>query len=247
MLRTIIVDDEPIIRADIESLLEPRKDIVIIGACGSVQEAIILINILKPDLLLLDIHLSDGISFDIINAIPNLDCAVIFITAYDKHAIQAIRIGALDYLLKPVVEEELYAALDKVHRKVGQLALQTQETQKNLEAGNEYADKTIVLRSQREVQLIKLDDIIFCEGDGNYTTFYLTGNKKIVVSKPLKEYDDLLPRHQFIRTHQSYLVSLKFIHHYDREGILHMKNGVEVPVSVRKRELVRAHITGGSA
>jgi len=246
MLRTIIVDDEPIIRADIESLLRMEQDIEVIGACGSVKDAIIIIQDLKPDLLLLDIQLTDGNSFEIFKALPALDCMVIFITAYDKHAIRAIRIGALDYLLKPVAEEELAAALEKVRRKKAPaLALQLKEAQRHLEGKeDETAVKTIVLSSQKNVQVVAYSDIIYCEGDGNYTTFFLTDHKKVMVSRPLKEYDELLPDQQFIRTHQSYLVNLQFVERYERDGMLRMQDGTEVPVAVRKRESVRAYLTG---
>ncbi len=248
MLRTIIVDDEPIIRSDIEALLQSIPDVQVIGACGSVKDAITLIGTLKPDLLLLDIQLSDGNSFEIFNALPGLECAVIFITAFDKHAIRAIRVGALDYLLKPLEGEELQDAIGKVRRKIGyNLALQAQEAQRHLEDKGEGALKSILLSSQKALQQVALTDIMYCEGDGNYTTFFLTGNKKIVVSKPLKEYDDLLPHPQFIRTHQSYLVNRNFIDRYDRDGAIRLYNGQEVPVAVRKKESVLASLANGNA
>lgn len=240
MLRTVIVDDEPIIRMDIESMLQSIPDVEIAGACGSVKDAITLISTLKPDLVLLDIQLSDGNSFEIIDALPGMDCAVIFITAYDKHAIRAIRIGALDYLMKPLAEEELAAAIEKVRKKAVQdIALQAQTARQHYMENTIEPEHTIMLNSQKLMQQVVLKHIIYCEGDGNYTTFHLEDNKKILVSKPLKDYEDLLPQNQFIRTHQSYIINRQFVAHYDRDGMVKLLNGQEVPVSFRKRDQVK--------
>ena len=242
MIRTVIVDDEPIIRCDVEAMLQAHADIKVVGTCGSVADATVLIATLLPDLVLLDVQLSDGNGFDIISALPPMNYTVIFITAFDKHAIRAIRVGALDYLLKPLDEQELATSLDKVRRKMPEqhTAEQIKLAKATLAKGGSEDGDSIALRTQQSVQLVPYTTIIYCEGDGNYTTFYLKDGRKIVVSKPLKEYEDLLPPQLFIRTHQSYMANKQFINRYDREGSLLLLDGREIPVSTRKKEQVLA-------
>jgi two-component system LytT family response regulator len=237
-IRTIIVDDEPIIRADIEDMLKVFPDIDVVGTCGTVDDAVNLISGEKPDLLLLDVQLGSNNSFQIIKALPGLACTIIFITAYDNHAINAIRIGALDYLLKPLDEDELAAAIEKVRLKnatatAEQLTLASGKLDQTAEAVTHIA-----LRSKQQVHIAAFSDIIYCEGDGNYTTFYLMPGKKILVSKPLKEYEELLPQPDFIRSHQSFLVNRRYIEYYDRDGILYLQNKKQIPVSKRRKEAV---------
>lgn len=238
MIRTIIVDDEPIIRADIEDMLKVFSDIEVVGTCGSVEDAITLITNLRPDLLLLDVQLGSNNSFQIIKELPDLHCSIIFITAYDNYAINAIRIGALDYLLKPLDEEELCAAIEKVRLKNAAVTSEQLSLASGKLANHAEPATNIALRSKQQVYIAALSDIIYCEGDGNYTTFYLTLGKKIMVSKPLKEYEELLPQPDFIRSHQSYLVNRRYIEYYDRDGILYLQNKKQIPVSKRRKDAV---------
>lgn len=249
MLRVLIVDDEPIIRKDLESLLKPYKDFIVVGTCGSVTEAKILINATQPDLLLLDIQLSDGTGFDLLQSLEKISFNTIFITAYNEYAIKAIKYGALDYLLKPIDEMELREALQKV--KAGrQEALEVKESlevaRAHMSNNNESngVRSRIVLRSQYFLQVVAFDEIIYCQNDGGYTHFHLVDKRKIVVSKSIKEYDELLPHQMFLRPHQSYLVNVNFIDRFHKEGYLILKGGQEIPVSTRKKEHVISFLTG---
>ena len=239
MIRTVIVDDESIIRNDIKGMLAAHADIEVVGMCGSVREAVLLIPRLNPDLLLLDVQLSDGYSFDIFKALPEMRTPVIFITAFDNHAIRAIRIGALDYLLKPLHDEELDEALEKV-RKHQMMTTRDQLNVATEQLANkkEEAITTIALRSQKNVQVIALEQIMYCEGAGNYTVFHLANAKPVTVTRSLKEYEELLPKDQFIRSHQSFLINIKYINRYEREGSIRLHNNTEIPVSFRKKEAV---------
>jgi two-component system, LytTR family, response regulator len=240
MIRTIIVDDEPIIRADIEDMLKVFPDIEIVGTCGTVDDAIAMITELKPDLLMLDVQLGSGNSFQIIKALPDLSCSIIFATAFDNHAINAIRIGALDYLLKPFDEEELASAIAKVRQKNPPATSEQVKLASGKMNGTDTTEAvtSIALRSKQQVHIAAFADIIYCEGDGNYTTFYLTMGKKLLVSRPLKEYEELLPQQQFIRSHQSFLVNMRYIEYYDREGMLYLQNKKQIPVSTRRKDAV---------
>lgn len=242
MIRVVIVDDEPAIRKDTQALMQQQPGFVVVGACGSVQEAKVIIPATQPDLLLLDIQLTDGTGFDILQdlAIP---CKVIFITAYHDHALKAIKYGALDYILKPLDEEELQTALDKVRKTEGahpqqdQLAIARQSFQQG------SLPNRIVLRSQQYLQVVPFEEIMYCQSDTGYTTFFLTENRKIVVSKSIKEYEELLPSY-FMRPHQSYLVNHHFIDRYHKDGYLVLRNNAEIPVSTRRKDYVIEYLTG---
>ena len=246
MLRVLIIDDEPIIRKDLEILLKAHKDLIVIGSCGTLAQAKVLISATNPDLLLLDIQLTDGTGFDLLQSLPEIRFNTIFITAFDEFAIKAIKYGALDYLLKPIDDLELQEALDKVRSK----QTSYQQEQKSLNVVRSYMNHNengvrsrIVLRSQYFMQIVAFDEIVYCQNDGGYTHFHLADKRKIVVSKSIKEYDELLPHHLFLRPHQSYLVNVNFIDRFHKEGYLVLKSGVEIPVSTRKKEHVIAFLS----
>lgn len=242
MIRVMVIDDEPAIRKDMELLMKRQPGFIVVGSCGSVQEAKTIIPATQPDLLLLDIELSDGTGFDILQS-TDMNCRIIFITAYHDYAIRAIKYGALDYLLKPVDEEELNEALDKVRKAItaapqpDQLAIARQSLQQG------GLQNRIVLRSQQYLQVVPFDEIVYCQSDAGYTTFFLTDNRKIVVSKSIKEYEELLPAY-FMRPHQSYLVNHHFIDRYHKDGYLVLRQGTEIPVSTRRKDYVIEYLTG---
>lgn len=235
MIRTLIIDDEPAIRKDLQALLALHPGFTCIGGCGSIAEAKILISATDPDLVLLDINLSDGTGFDLLAALPAISFKIIFITAYNDQAIKAIKFGALDYLVKPVNDEEFAHALEVCSRNtVQQQATQLSLSQEQMKPVGHF--NRIALRSQYFLQIVAFDEINYCQGDSGYTTFYLTDKRKIVVSKSLKEYEELLPDHIFIRTHQSYLVNQLYINLFHKDGYVVMKSGEQIPVATRKKD-----------
>jgi two-component system, LytTR family, response regulator len=235
-LRVIIVEDMVAIRQDIEDFFRQQTDFIVIGVCSTVHDAIVLIHTTKPDLLLLDIGLPDGTGFDILEQVP-AQTKVIFLTAHQEYAIRAIRYGAMDYLLKPLDETELQEALQRVISAQPLLQEQIDITLHSYRK-NKVQD-LIALRSQPYVEIVKLKDICYIEVDNGCTTVFLTGAKKVVTTKTLKEYEELLSGTSFLRTHQSYLVNGFYIHRYhQKEGILYLKDGTQIPVSFRKKEMV---------
>jgi two-component system LytT family response regulator len=225
------------IRQDIEDFLRQQHGFIVIGVCGTVHDAIVLINATKPDLLLLDIMLPDGTGFDILEQIT-VQTKVIFITAHQEHeyAIRAIRCGAMDYLLKPLIEEELTEALQRVISAQPPLQEQIDITLHNFRK-NKLQDH-IALQSQQFVEIVGLKEIIYLQGNSGCTTVFLSGGKQLVTTRRLKEYEEILPT-SFMRTHQSYLVNELYIHRYHtKKGILLLKDGTQIPVSLRKKELV---------
>jgi two-component system LytT family response regulator len=239
MIKAFIVDDEPeLVELDKVLLEKHFDDIQIIGSCGTVAEAVDFINEYKPQLLMLDIRLSDGTGFNILQKIKPYNYALIFITAYNEFAIKAIKFSAIDYILKPIDENEFRAAVNRALSSINDKALHGQVQT----FFNYYERKTqtrrIVLKTTEAINIVDVGDITHCRSESNYTTFYMTDGKKIMVSRVLKEYEDLLSEYGFFRPHHSFLVNLNHVTKLDKTdgGFLILKDGVEVPVSLRRKK-----------
>ena len=242
MIRTLIIEDEPAIRKEIAYLVNQQTDFSLLGTAASVKEALKLIGETQPDLVLMDIQLTDGTAFDILDQLNEVTFKIIFITAYNHFAIKAIKYGSLDYLLKPLDEAELKEVMQGIvirhgddlsaqQQKISIAASQNQPDESNLES-------RMILATQESLQVIQLKDIVYCQSDGGYTWFYLVSGEKILISKPLKYYDELLPEEWFLRPHQSYLVNIIYVDKYMKIGDLILKNKKEIPVSTRRKEYI---------
>lgn len=236
MIKLLIVEDEPYIRKALIAMIDSYpKEIYIAGECGTIAEAIILVKATKPDIVLLDINLEDGNSFDFLNQIEQIDFKIIFATAYEEFALTAIKNGAIDYILKPVDEDELHLALDKTIKTLSHNATTQVEVITNHIKG---VKERIVLSLQDGYQVIQLSQLVYCKSDGGYTSFYLANGKQYMASKSIKSFEEQLPPSTFIRTHQSYIVNIKYVEKLDKSRWLTLENGTSVPVSVRKMEML---------
>ncbi|MEJ6776355.1 MAG: LytTR family DNA-binding domain-containing protein [Crocinitomicaceae bacterium] len=239
MKKVLIIDDENRTRKLIAKMIESfGMDVETIHEGENVQSGIAAIKRYNPDIVFLDIQMPDGTGFDVLSSIPNKTFEVIFITAHEEFAIKAIKFSALDYLLKPVDSTELKAALEKalIRIKGHSSPVQFDALQKNILP---LEKRRLVLKTQESVHVVELDQIIRCEADRNYTSFFLLDNKRILVSKTLKEYETLLSGHNFLRVQQSHLVNIDYVDRYDKKngGAVVMKDGSEVPLSPAKRDL----------
>ncbi len=244
MRKVLIIDDENRTRNLIAKMIDSfGYDLVTIPEGENVQSGIKAIERHQPDIVFLDIQMPDGTGFDVIRSIPEKTFEVIFITAHEEFAIKAIKFSALDYLLKPVDSAELKSALDRaletieVHKGGGQYEALSANIQPN-------EKRRLVLKTQESVHVVELDQIIRCEADRNYTSFFLKDSKKILVSKTLKEYETLLSAHNFLRVQQSHLINIAYVDRYDKKngGAVVMKDGSEVPLSPAKRDLFFARL-----
>jgi len=236
MISLVVIDDEVKARETILNILSLSEiEIKISGEADSVESGYKLIKQKKPDLVLLDIHLNDGTGFDILSKFEKFDFKIIFITAHEEYAIQAFKFSALDYILKPIIAGDLLKALEKatatIHKEDTGLKL-------NALLANLDRIKKIVLKTSESIHIVNIRNIIRCEADINYTTFYLDNSEKLLVSKTLKEFSELLEPSGFFRTHQSHLVNLDQISRFDKQegGHLVMEDNSIVPVASRKRE-----------
>ena len=239
MFTVAIIEDEVAIRKEIAWLLKKENDVKIVGHSDKVKDAIKLIELHKPDVILMDIQLIDGTAFDIINGLKQIPENIIFITAYNQFAIKAIKFGALDYLLKPIAEDELKDALQR-YRSKRDKEMQWSErlsiAQQSLT--EEYLPQSIVLHTINQMHIVIVKDIVYCKGDGPYTFFNLVNGKNLLVSKPLKHFEDILLAPWFLRTHQSYLVNKDFVDAISKSEYLVLKNKEEIPVSSRRKNYI---------
>ncbi|WP_047549034.1 LytR/AlgR family response regulator transcription factor [Psychroserpens sp. Hel_I_66] len=240
MLTAIIVEDMKdameLLRSDIES---HHPDIKIINTAQSVVEAAKVLRKVQPDILFLDIMLGDGTGFDVLEIFPDLKSKIIFVTASDEYAIKAFKFAAIDYVLKPYAKEELKDAIERAKEQLQPNQERLNILKETLAAPEKKPDK-ISLHTLDKIIIVNLDDIIRCESDSNNTMFHLNDGKKVFVTKTLKYFADMLKPYGFLRIHQSHLINIQCISAFIKTdgGYLMLKNGENVPVSVRKKAKV---------
>ncbi len=241
-MKVYILEDELNILKYILSLVEKIPYLQVVGYAADIGKAQIEISTYQPELILADIQLKDGNSFSLLSTVET-NAYIIFITAYNQYAIDALNIGAFGYLLKPIDPSAFEDTIDRCYRK--DQAYKFNQQQIEIAAGR-YRDATpiekIALKSLDYTQIVPVSDIIYCQSDKGYTTFFLNDGSKIMVSKILKEYEGILPETVFIRCHQSYLANTAYIRKYFKDGYLEMTNGDQIPVSDRKRQVVIDYI-----
>lgn len=239
MLRTLIVDDEKHAREMlITALTICCIDTEVIGTAATVEDAVQKANVQKPDLILLDINLPDGTGFEVLDKIVDKKTSIIFVTAYDHYAVKAFKFSAVDYIVKPVDIDELEFAIEKAkeQKETNDLGHKLKVLIDNMNnSGSE--EKKIVLKTQESIHIVKVGEIIHCISDQNYTEFYLTNKRKFIVSRTIKEFEAILRDYGFFRPHQSHIINVNRISHFDKTdgGALVMEDSTNVPVSKRKR------------
>jgi two-component system, LytTR family, response regulator len=235
----LIISDAETSQLAYNTLAAQCAHVEIGGKFDAIKTGVAAINAQQPDLLLIDIKLPDGSGFDLIDHFPKPDFKVIFISAYADYAIKAIKYNALDYLLKPVKEDELVQAIKKADD-----LIRYEEKLHAKALGKSIVDlkksHRIVLKSIDQIHVINSNDIIHIEAERNYSTFHMVDGRKIVVSKSTKEYEDILLDQGFHRIHKSHIVNINKMSYFDKTegGTMIMSNGDEVPVASRKRDML---------
>jgi two-component system LytT family response regulator len=240
MLRTLIVDDEFNARQVIKNVLElycPQVELV--GEAENVAEGVQQIRKLNPDLVLLDIHMPDGTGFDVLSKSKGNKYGVIFITAHEQYAMQAIKKSALDYIVKPINANELIQAVEKANLEktvADNDSVKYSTFIQNLKQDPD--EQRIVLNTLTSIYTVKIKEIVRCMADKNYTEVFLHNGKRLVLSKTLKDFEELLISHGFFRTHQSHLINIRFIEAYEKGlgGFVIMSDNSRVPVSSRRKD-----------
>ncbi len=240
-MNVIVVDDEVSVRNAITKLLaEQFPDLEVISTAGTLKSAYEAIMKHAPDLLFLDVELPDGNGFELLKMISAVNFKVIFITGHQEYALDAIKVSALDYILKPFDQDDLRIAVEKAREIINhdEQNIKLQALSENLRSKRTL--KRIILPTADNLYLVSVEDIIRAEADSNYTVFWLTEGRKIMVSRTIKEYDEMLSGSGMIRVHQSHLVNVPFIDRFVKRdgGYLKLKDGTTVPVSPNLKKKV---------
>ena len=244
MIKALVIDDEQNGRNTLIGMLNSHcPEIEVIGQANSVKTGVELVNELQPNLIFLDIEMPDGTGFDLLSQLNSLDLEVVFVTAFEKYAVRAFQFSAIDYILKPINPALLKTAVEKAKK-----AKSVDELRLKIDAllGNSEKLEKIVLPTAEGTYIVKIENIIRCLADNNYTIFYLNDGNNITVSKTLKEYSETLENHNFFRTHQSHLINLEYVERFVNTdgGYLVMKGGDQVVVSRRRKKLLMDTLMG---
>jgi two-component system LytT family response regulator len=246
MIKVIVVENEKAIAENFIKLINKLfNDIEIIEVCDTVNQSINAIKKHSPDLVFFDIELNNGeTSFDILKQLPAINFEIIFATAYDKYALQAIKFSALDYLLKPVTEEDLTDAIYRFKQKKNSFNPKQLETLfSNLQRGTTMTQ--VALPTMNGLDFVPLDNILYCQGEGSQTAAYLkTQTLPIILSKTLKECEELFNSNGFYRIHKSYLINLNHIKKYikGKDGQVVMSNDKTLDVSRNYKDAFLEHL-----
>ncbi len=242
MIEALLIEDEKNSQELLKSLIEEfTTGVKVVGVAGSVAEALTKIKELRPKLIFLDIELPDGDGFQVLEKAEKVDFDIIFTTAFNQYALRAFKFSATDYLLKPIDIEELQAAVARVVEK--QSVAQPQDNKDKIDAllqnirNSHQPLRRIVLPTSNGFTVVNPDDIIRCESDRNYTFIFLADKRRILVSRTIKEYEEMLTEYNFFRIHQSHLINLTFLKNYirGRGGQVELTDGTMVEVSARKK------------
>ena len=237
-MRVIVIEDEFRTRNAIIGIIERNcNDMIVDGWADSVDEGKALILSKEPDLVLMDIQLTNGTAFDILKSIYPINFKIIFLTAFENYAIEAIKFSAFDYLLKPFSEEELVESLHKLKDK--ESATPNKESLEVLLNNlQESSSKKIVLKTNDSIFVVPISNIVRCEADTSYTHFILYNGSQITVSSNLKKFEQDLKNHHFIRVHHSHMINLEYITRFSKSegGYVELMDGTTIPVSKRRKE-----------
>lgn len=242
-IRSLIIDDETPNRQNLSRLLGKYcPDVVIVGEADSSATGIKIISDEQPDLVFLDIRMPGGDAFDMLESLQGINFEIIFITAYDEYAFRAFEFNALDFLLKPINIKKLISAVEKVKK---QITIKEENLHlKNLVSNfqRDKGEQRIALPMEDKTEFVAIKDVIRCQADSNYTQFFLTDGRSLLVSKTLKDFELALDQSNFYRVHNSHLVNLAQVRAFTRRdgGYLEMTDGSMVPISrTRKDEVQR--------
>jgi two-component system, LytTR family, response regulator len=238
ILKAIVVDDEaPSRLALINYLNEYCPDVKIVGDCGTAKSAYQLITEQHPQLVFLDIEMPKGSGFDLLRMFNTIDFKVIFITAFSQYAVQAFRFAATDFLLKPIKVSELIEAVFKVRNELTPAA-RFDEIKVFLEniALPANSHKKLVIPNSQGFTVVNTNEIIMCEADGYCTHFFIENKTKLVSSRNLKFYEEILPATHFMRVHNSYIINISQVKSYSNQGEITLAGNLKCPLSIAHKK-----------
>lgn len=239
-MKALVIDNEQKIRETVVDLIKAFcPQITSISQADGVVTGLKKIHEIDPDIVFTDVEMDDGTGMDMLSKLSEIKFQVIFITAHNKYAIDAFKFSAIDFLTKPINPDELAKSVQKAENSIKNKSYLEQVAIMN-EKNISKDEKKIVLKELDAIHVLKVKDLICCEASGIYTTFFIDNNKQIVVSKNLKEYEDILEPYGFLRVHNSFLINANRIEKFEKSdgGIVVMEGGQKIPVSQRKRDVL---------
>lgn len=242
---TLIIDNDSNVRSGLKLMLEQFcPQLTSISEASGVQDGLQKLKAIQPNIVFLDVEMDDGTGFDLMRQVQQINFSLIFITAYNKYAVTAFKFSAIDFLEKPIDPSDLVIAVNKAIENIQVKSISNQleilqDAFANAQS-KQNDDKKIVLNDGKAIHFLKVNDILYCKAEGSYTAFVLVNGNNILVSKNLKEYEDLLSDSRFVRCHHAYLVNLKKVLRFEKieNPQIILENHAVVPVSVRKKEFV---------
>lgn len=239
MYHTVIIDDDQLARRGLRRILEQNfKEIEILGEADSVASGLSLISEVEPELVFLDIEMPDGTGFSLLEKLATVNFKVVFTTSYNDYAITAFRYSAFDYIIKPVLIENVRATIRRINDiPVLQEKQRVEVLKRNLSQGNED-DQTIALPEINGFTIVKVKDIVRCEGERNYSRIFFKNGTSVLISRTLLDFDNLLVSHGFFRIHRSHLISLLNVNRYLKTdgGLVEMMDKTQLPVSPKFKD-----------
>lgn len=237
MIKAVIIDDEPkAIQGLAWELTNFKDDLDVVATFTEPEKAIIYLQTNEIDCLFLDIEMPTMDGFQVLEKLDKKDFAVVITTAYNEYAITALKNEAIDYLLKPIDSDDLSEAIVKIKKHIAKGFNPDKIEEILLKFNNKLNHKKITINTDGKLLFLEPQDIYYVASDGNYSTLYVSKNKKIVVTKKLKEIDELLPKDHFFRIHNSYIVNLHKIKEYLKtDGYVVLENNAKIPVSRQKK------------
>lgn len=239
MYHTVIIDDDPLARRGLRRILEQNfVEIEILGEADSVASGLLMISELDPDLVFLDIEMPDGTGFSLLEKLTKINFKLVFTTSYSDYAITAFKYSAFDYLVKPVLIENVRSTINRINDiPVLQEKQRVEVLKKNLIHSSD-ADQTIALPEINGFTIVKVNDILRCEGERNYSRIFFINGSSVLVSRTLLDFDNLLVSHGFFRIHRSHLISLKNVNRYLKSdgGMVEMNDKTQLPVSPKFKD-----------
>lgn len=237
MLKAVIVDDEPkAIQSLIWELSNFSQEIEVMASFSDPDEALIFLDSNTPDCLFLDVQMPTIGGFQFLEQLKSIDFAVIITTAYDEYAIKALKHEAIDYLLKPIDSDDLRTCITRIKKHSDRNINSSKLEQMLIDFNSQFDKKKITINTDGKLLFLDVDDIIYIESDGNYSTLFLQNQKKIVITKKLKEVDAMLPEHYFFRIHNSYIINLNKIKAFIKnEGYVVMDSDQKIPVARQRK------------
>lgn len=251
MVKALIIDDEKHCSDNLQwQLHQYCPEIQITAVCTNAEKGLTEIYRQQPNLVFLDVEMPGMSGFEMLETLSEINFDIIFTTAFNQYAIRAIRFGALDYLVKPIDKDELCAAVNKVVKRThGKSSNQLSALLTHIRKSNDLSFQKIALPTIHGYELIPLNNIMYCESKSNYTNVYLNNGQQILISRTLKDIEELLDVQPFFRVHHSFLVNLQYAVRYTKGegGFLILNNNVTVPVSRNKKQELLKLITHLSA